>query len=126
MFWLTTSTAITSLTPYSTLLYFSSIACSLLSTWRFVALTTANEFPENLAIWKMMFICCFASSHQTSTAIASLTRLTTLFFTFRQLLLSTPGFVALTTANELPENLAIWRMKFFCCCTANAEAICFG
>ncbi|KAK1549346.1 hypothetical protein Q3G72_000481 [Acer saccharum] len=37
---------------------FLPIASLLLSIWGFVALTTAIEFPENLAIWKLKFVCC--------------------------------------------------------------------
>ncbi|KAL5768519.1 hypothetical protein ACOSP7_015064 [Xanthoceras sorbifolium] len=49
-------------TPLKILLYFSPIASLLLSTWGFLALTIANEFPENLAIWKMKFVCCSANA----------------------------------------------------------------
>ncbi|KAK4853274.1 hypothetical protein QYF36_006467 [Acer negundo] len=50
-------------TPLSTLPYFSPIASLLLSIWGSVAsLTTANEFPENLAIWKLKFVCCSSNA----------------------------------------------------------------
>ncbi|KAI9192003.1 hypothetical protein LWI28_016838 [Acer negundo] len=50
-------------TPLSTLPYFSPIASLLLSILGSVAsLTTANEFPENLAIWKLKFVCCSSNA----------------------------------------------------------------
>ncbi|KAK0570705.1 hypothetical protein LWI29_005250 [Acer saccharum] len=50
-------------TPLSTLPYFSPISSLLLSIGGSVALlTTANEFPENLAIWKLKFVCCSSNA----------------------------------------------------------------
>ncbi|KAK4854329.1 hypothetical protein QYF36_022327 [Acer negundo] len=40
---------------------FLPIASLLLSIWGFVALTTAIEFLENLATWKLKFVCCSAT-----------------------------------------------------------------
>ncbi|TXG61656.1 hypothetical protein EZV62_013019 [Acer yangbiense] len=110
--------------------FFLPIASLLLSIWGFVALTTAIEFPENLAIWMPKFVCCsmlrlrlandFLGNHQSETPLCTLPY----FLPIASLLLSIWGFVALITAIEFPENLAIWKLKFVCCST-NAEALIF-
>ncbi|KAK0571336.1 hypothetical protein LWI29_014376 [Acer saccharum] len=105
---------------------FLPIASLLLSIWGFVALTTAIEFPENLAIWKLKFVCCsmlkqyvlandFHSNHQFETPYSTLHY----FSPIACLLLSTCGFVALITANISRESHSM--ENGFVCCSASLD-----